>query len=198
MSIELVLFDFGGVLAEEGFMAGLEVIAEKHDMQPAVVFEQARDIIFNSGFVVGKCDEATFWKDIRNRIGVRGSDKELRAEVLVRFVPRPWMFDLVRQLKRTGIRVAILSDQVNWLKELDRKYHFFQEFEKVFNSFDYGTHKGEERFFRLALEELGVAPENTLFVDDAVKNIAVATSLGLRTILYTDQQSFMRQLQTFF
>lgn len=198
MAIELVLFDFGGVLAEEGFLAGLATIARKNKMKPDVVTEQVKDIIFNNGFIAGRCDEAAFWDDVRSTTGVSGSDAELRAEILDNFILRPWMFDIVERLKSAGVRVAILSDQVNWLDELNGKFHFFDKFERVFNSFYHGTHKGEERFFQLALEELQLEPGKILFVDDAVRNIAVATSLGFRSILYTDKESFLEQLGKFF
>ncbi len=198
MTIELVLFDFGGVIADEGFVGGLEAIARKQNMPPSLVSEQALEIIFSNGFIVGQCDEASFWRDVRSRLGIQGSDAELRTEILDRFVLRPWMLDIVRQLRKSGIRVAILSDQVNWLDELDASLHFSSEFEHVFNSFKYGAHKGEERFFQLALDELQVAPGKTLFIDDAVRNIAVATSLGIRTILYTNHENFLEQFETFF
>jgi putative hydrolase of the HAD superfamily len=42
--INAVVFDFGGVLAEEGFMEGLKAIARKNGLNPDEFFKIAIDI----------------------------------------------------------------------------------------------------------------------------------------------------------
>ena len=136
--IEVVAFDFGGVLAEEGFREGLEAIARLNGLDEAQFFDQATAAVDDTGDVVGKADEPLFWRTLHERTGIRGSDQDLREEILKRFILRPWMLRLVKELRSRGYVVAILSDQTQWLDELDGRYNFFKDFHRVFNSVPHG------------------------------------------------------------
>ena len=81
----MILFDFGGVLAEEGFKNGLVAIALRNGLNPEEFWQQAYALTFNGGYVTGRMDENTFWKTLREQTGIKGSDADLRAEILSRF-----------------------------------------------------------------------------------------------------------------
>ncbi len=103
-NVDTVLFDFGGVLAEEGFANGLRAIAQRHGMNENEFFVLARELIYGTGYVTGRSDEAAYWQAIRDRTGITDSDDDLRNEILSRFVPRPFMFDIVRKLRGCGYK----------------------------------------------------------------------------------------------
>ena len=196
-SIGLVLFDFGGVIAEEGFRNGLQAIAKLNGLDPGVFLKEAYELTFNGGFVLGKIDEHIFWQTLRERTGIKGSDQELRTEILPRFILRPWMLQLVQQLKDSSVSTAILSDQTRWLDELNTRYDFFRFFDKVFNSCYLGKSKKDTSLFEDVLGEMGFRPEQSLFIDDAIDNIKRAQSKGLQTIHYRDKDSFMESMLSF-
>ena len=52
--IEAVFFDFGGVLAEEGFKQGLMAIGAASNLEPQKFFEIAERAIYATGYIVGK------------------------------------------------------------------------------------------------------------------------------------------------
>lgn len=193
--IELIFFDFGGVLADEGFHNGLKVIAEKHGLDPLEFFETAVERIFATGYIVGRVDEAAWWQDLRQVTGISGSDNALRGEILPRFTLRPWMMDFVRGLKDLGFRLAVLSDQTNWLDELDATLGFSEPFDRVFNSYHVGLHKRDPKCFANALEETGVQPQAALFVDDARRNVELAMGQGIYAIHYQGREDFATQLR---
>ena len=196
-SVELVLFDFGGVIAEEGFRNGLLAIAELNGLDPADFLKEAYELTFNGGFVTGEVDEHTFWHMLRERTGIKGSDQELRKELLSRFILRNWMLELVQRLKDASVVTAILSDQTNWLDELDARYNFFRFFDRVFNSYHLGKCKKDPSLFEDVLGEMNFRPEQSLFIDDSQDNIKRATSRGLHTIYYQDKISFMESMLSF-
>lgn len=193
--IQLAFFDFGGVLADEGFHNGLAAIARKHELDPAAFFETAVERIFATGYIVGRVDEAAWWQDLREQTGIKDSDHLLRQEILPRFTLRPWMMDIVQTLKNLGLRVAVLSDQTNWLDELDEALSFSDPFERVFNSYHVGLHKRDPECFRNALQEMGVEAGNALFVDDAQRNVQLAMQIGLYSIHYQGREAFEEQLK---
>lgn len=190
MKYSLVLFDYGGVLAEEGFRLGLKAIAVDQGFDPERFFAEVTELTFSSGFVTGRIDEPEYWRRIRKLTGVTGTVNDLRREILKRFVLRPWMLDCVDKARFGGALTGILSDQCNWLDELNLRDAFFHHFDAVFNSFHVGVTKREDAFFNHALREMNVPAGQTMFIDDSPANIDRAARLGLRVHLYTDRTAF--------
>lgn len=192
--IRAVLLDFGGVLAEEGFREGLYAIARQQGLDPAEVHRIGLDTVYDSGYVLGQGSEADFWTMMRQRTAVRGDNTALSEEILSRFILRPRMMAMVRQLRGAGIVTAILSDQTGWLEWLDRRDRFFREFDAVFNSFRLGKGKREPSMFDDAIRALGVQPSEALFVDDMPGNVERARARGLLALLFEDEESCLAEL----
>ncbi len=195
--IEAVLFDFGGVLAEEGFYNGLRAIAAQQGLDPDDFFHLAVERLFATGYIVGAAGEATWWEELRGHSGIKGSDERLRLEILSRFLLKGRMFEIVEGLKALGLRLAVLSDQTNWLDELERSFRFSQHFERVFNSYHEKLHKRDPACFRHALSSMAVAPENALFIDDAKRNVVMARGVGIHAIHYENQERFEQELLSY-
>ncbi len=94
--------------------------------------------------------------------------------------------------------MGIISDQTNWLDELDRRDGFFALFDPVFNSFHMHASKYRGDLFDVVATQLGIPPESILLVDDNAGNIEKARQRGFAAIVYEDEQSFMREMQKFF
>ena len=197
MKIRAVLLDFGGVIAEEGFQQGLYAIASKFGLDQKRFFQLANEAVYNSGYVTGKGSEKDYWNEVRQHSGIMATDAELRQEILSRFVPRDWMLEIIRSMQRHGVITAILSDQSDWLDQLDARYHFFQYFDGVFNSFHLGKTKRDPTIFAETLQSLHVKAEETLFVDDNIGHIDRAAAAGLQTHHFEGRDGFMKKLQEF-
>ncbi len=192
--IRAVLFDFGGVIAEEGFRLGLEAIALRNGVDPAAFHRAAEDAIYETGYITGRGTESAFWECLRARTGIDGADDALAGEVLRRFVVRPRMIGAVRALRRQGIAVAMLSDQTDWLERLDARDAFSREFDRVFNSYRLGKGKRDATVFDDAVRDLGVLPAETLFVDDNPGHVERARSRGLAAVLFRGEEAFLSEL----
>ena len=193
--IRAVLFDFGGVLAEEGFREGFYAIARSQGLDPREVHRVAMDAIYDCGYIAGRGSEADFWEVMRDRTGIRGDVDALSGEILQRFVLRPGVMELVRKLRRKGIVTAILSDQTDWLTRLDDRDHFFREFDWVFNSYDLGKGKRDPGVFDDVISALGVEPREALFIDDMLSNVERAKSGGLQGLLFVDEDQLFEELE---
>ena len=193
--IEVVMFDFGGVIAEEGFKKGLTVIAEANKLDPEAFIRAAFHCIYASGYVLGKADESAFWNVLRQQTGITGDDASLMHEIFSRFELRNWMIDLVKKLKANHIKVGILSDQTDMLDKLDRQYDFFKEFDVVFNSYHIGKGKIDPTHFDDIARILKMEPDRVLFVDDDKGNVERARQQGWQAIHYVDRDSFQRAFE---
>ncbi len=192
--LDAVLFDFGGVIAEEGFAQGVQALASAHGRDPREIWTAGLNAVWDSGYVFGKGTEADFWTLFKARTGLEGDEAAWREDILARFVVRPWMLALADELRRAGVVTAILSDQTDWLARMDARLGFSRHFDQVFNSFDHAMSKRDPAFFRFALERLGVAAPRTLFIDDNLGNVERARALGLHGVLYQDRPDLERAL----
>lgn len=195
MRINCVLIDYGGVIAEEGFSLGLRTIARQQGLEPETFFALANDIVYRSGYVTGQADEHDFWQEVRLQSGITGGDEDLTREILNRFTPRPAMLDCVGRMREKGVTVCLLSDQSDWLDRLDRHYHFFCQFDRIFNSYHIGKTKKDISLFNDVLSILEKPAAATLFVDDNTAHIARAAKCGLATYRFIDQASFIDWLR---
>lgn len=193
--IAVVLFDFGGVIAEEGFKQGLLAIANSNGLDGESFIKKAYDIIYSTGYVLGKAPESAFWNALRQETGIVGNDDHLRNEIVSRFIIRNWMIDLIKRLKTCNIKVGILSDQTDILDKLNDKYDFFRLFDYIFNSYHMGKSKKDPSHFHDVAKVLGVSSDKILFIDDDPKNCERARQRGFHTIHFIDRDSFLDDLQ---
>ena len=191
--IDAVLFDFGGVLADEGYKKGLHAIARRHGMNENDFFSLARELIYATGYITGRSTEAVYWQAIRDRTGIADSDADLRQEILSRFVLRPFMFDIAARLRAAGIKAAILSDQTNWLDELDVRLDIFGSFDAVYNSYHLGKSKADVSHFADVVSRMKDTPGRILFVDDDEAHCQRARSAGLKAIQYAGRDAFEKE-----
>ena len=193
--IDVVLFDFGGVIAEEGFKQGLTAVAGASGVDEGAFVQAAFDIIYSTGYVLGKAPESEFWDALRRETGVRGDDAFLRNEIFSRFILRDYMIDLVNKLKSNGIKVGILSDQTDLLEELDKKYDFFRLFNYIFSSYRLGKGKRDASLFDDVARAVNVEPDRILFIDDDPGHVNRARQKGWKAMLYIEQAGFQQELE---
>ncbi|HPD97480.1 MAG TPA: HAD family phosphatase [Synergistales bacterium] len=196
MKVKCVAFDFGGVIAEEGFYNGMKAIALRFGLDPEETVDMAFRLVFEAGFVEGGCTEDELWDLFRKETGISARDRDLREMVLSRFIVRPWMLQLARSLREDGIITAMLTDQTEWLKELDGRAPFLDLFDPVLNSWDTGKTKKDPSSFTDLASAVGLKPEEILFIDDNEGNVERASTMGLETILYRDRESFEKEMDT--
>ena len=194
MTVKCFTFDFGGVIAEEGFRDGMRAIALRFGLDPEETIKMAFILVFEARFVEGGCTEKELWNLFRKRTGIKADDATLREMVLSRFVVRPWMLDMAKHLRKQGFIVAMLTDQAGWLKELDLKTPFLYLFNPVINSWEIGKTKKDPTSFADLAEVVGLDPGDILLVDDNDGNIERAASMGLKTILYRNREEFEKEL----
>ncbi|WP_290923776.1 HAD family phosphatase [Halodesulfovibrio sp.] len=196
--IDVVFFDFSGVLADEGFVDGLRKIAVRNGFDPDEFQSVVTEICFEGGYVSGKVSEAEFWEEVRRKTGLVEQSELLHLEILTGFAVRLWMLEVVDVIRASGVKTAILSDHTNWLEDLDFEHSIYSHFDRVFNSYREGLSKRSHDYFHHALRAMDVKPERSLFVDDNPSNLLRAGEVGMQTLLYDEHDRVLQKLQDLF
>ncbi len=99
------------------------------------------------------------------------------------------LVEFIKKL-RASYTTALLSN--TWTVDLERAlredYKIVDAFDMVISSAYHQIVKPEPAIFKLALDLLKTHPEQTVFVDDAEKNITAAAALGIHTIHFRNER----------
>ncbi len=194
MTVQWILFDYGGVLAEEGFHDTFAALSERYGHPRDKLPQLAMDAVYDSGYVTGHASEAQFWSLLRERFPFAETEEKLSREILRRFRPRRAMVDLVDRLREVRFKTAILSDQTDWLDKLDQRDKLFVHFDHVFNSYYLGKGKRDPSLFDEVTRALSISPSQAIFIDDNPENVRRAVSRGLIGIHYRNTRELTQTL----
>ena len=194
MSIDAVLWDFGGIFTPSPFGAA-HAYAESEGIDPVEFVE----------LVFGKYDDDTdhVWHQLeRGEVTMADALTQISEEAKSRGLPfdlikmftalgedhdRTIVVDTVRKVREHGVRTAIVTNNVREYGDAWRSMVPVDElFDVIVDSCEEGIRKPDPRIFMIALERLGVAnAERAVFLDDFGGNISAARALGMHGILVT-------------
>lgn len=196
--IKNIIFDLGGVLVDldrnrciEAFTRiGFPGIADMlNPYYPADVFEK---------FERGDISTAEMCEGVRRLAGIGASDEEICHATLQFLVGIPVAkLELMRSLRRRGFRVCLLSNisELNFPYVCERMFtadgHPAEEhFDEAYLSYRMRLLKPSSEIFRKMIEQSGMVPEESLFLDDAEKNVAAARALGFNVYMPAPHEDF--------
>ncbi|HET7326169.1 MAG TPA: HAD family phosphatase [Nocardioidaceae bacterium] len=111
------------------------------------------------------------------------------------FEHAPAMNSLVLRAHEAGVRTALLSN--SWGNTYPRD-GWDEMFDVVVISGEVGARKPDRAIFDLVCGKLGVAPADSVFVDDMAPNIDAAQALGMTTVLHTGYDETAARLSELF
>jgi putative hydrolase of the HAD superfamily len=204
-AIEAVISDFGGVLTTpliESFMAfqdqtGITTEALGKAMQAATeanghnpLFEMERGEITEVAFLEQLTDS------LEPLLGHRPQMHRFKEIYFEALDPNPPMIELMRELKATGYRMAMLTNNVREWEPLWRSMLPVDEiFETVVDSGFVGCRKPESKIYSLTLDRIGLPPGACLFVDDVLVNCEGAEKAGIAAIHFQDNQQAIAEIR---
>lgn len=194
MPIRVVMFDIGGIL---------EVIPEGGDPAtrfPALDKEWEARLDLPPGHL-SRCFEPIAADGAFGRCGydewcarfhaATGMNQEDFAAYMTAFWdiymgnPNEELIAWFRAL-RPRYRTAILSNSFVGAREQEEaRYGFTSLVDLAIYSHEEGVRKPDPRIYEIAIERLGVAPAEILFLDDLQENVEAARAAGIEAVLFT-------------
>ncbi len=107
------------------------------------------------------------------------------------------LLDYIKTLRERGYKIGILSNiSSNWIRDSFLTMEEQKLFDNFTLSYETGTTKPDPRIFEVACEGIGVALEESIFIDDIEHYCQAAESLGMRAIVYKDNDSMISELES--
>jgi putative hydrolase of the HAD superfamily len=203
--IEAVISDFGGVLTTpliQSFMAfqdeteisaenlgkAMQEIAASDGENP--LFKLERGEITEAAFLERMAD------GLESLLGHRPEMHRFKEIYFEALNANPPMIDLMRELKASGYRMAMLTNNVREWEPLWRSMLPVDEiFETVVDSAFVGCRKPESKIYAITLERIAMPAESCLFVDDVQVNCEGAEKAGINAVHFRDNKQAIGEIR---
>ncbi|MEO0462789.1 MAG: HAD family phosphatase [Pseudomonadota bacterium] len=94
---------------------------------------------------------------------------------------------MLHELKAAGYGIFAITDNVHEIvAQLKRDYDFFDQFEVAAVSAELGVLKPDPAIYRWLIDTAGIAPEESVFLDDVQRNVDGAKSVGMKAFVFTN------------
>jgi len=194
--IRAVIFDLGGVLVRTEQRAPRQQLAARLGM----TYEQLSSLVFDSPSarlaMQGKITPEAHWEAVRAALALSPQEfLVVRNDFWAGDVLDSDLVDTLRAL-RPRYKTALLSNAWGDLRQaLASEWKIADVFDELVISAEVGLLKPDPRIYQLALERLGVAPQEAVFVDDFTENVAGARAVGMHAIHFRDAQQARADLE---
>ncbi len=185
--IKAVLFDFFGVLYPDTFW-GLanKYLPNRDDNVQQSLHELVRKADMNV------IDQNDFWHEAAELFGVEIEQLELDRDSFggVDSV----LIEKIRDLKSQGMKTGIISNVGSGMVRgaLGADSGLFDIFVL---SGDTGFVKPDPQVYEIAIEKLGVEPDECLFFDDIPRNVRGAEAVGMKAALYSGIHDYEKTIK---
>lgn len=181
--LQAVVWDMGGILYETPFEALVDVEGRRGlppGTYPRGPFDPEDDYRLVE---TGELTEPEYWRAQHVRLRSAGVDLDVYTAVSWEDRHRPEVWAVVRQLAGRVQQAVLTNDASDWLGEgwWDR-WPLRDVFDAVVDVAVLGVRKPDPRAYRAAADQLNVACEACLFVDDLPANLDGARAVGMQAV----------------
>ncbi len=198
--IRAVLFDFGGVLyrtPDRRWMRQWQILLGLgRDKEISAIINAPEESPYMQAILDGRIPEGDVWERIGRRWHL--------SPLLVRWLERnAWNSRrLNREVAaflgslRPRYRTAILSNAGSDARQVFvERFGFDRLVDTMIISAEERVSKPDARIYQIALERLGVAPDEAVFLDDLAVNVAAAIELGIRAVHFRETRQALAEVQ---
>lgn len=186
-TIKAVVFDFNDVLSPSNYMQAFKRHEESLGMPVdefvnAYVSKGLLDKLLAGEYV----SEYDFWQAVSELTGIEMTIlTKMRADVADSKELNPQVLHIIKQLReRCYILVLLTNNYRETFQYWIEKFNLKSTFHVIFNSADYGILKSNPKLYHIVLKTLNVKASEVVMIDDNTNNLAIADTLGLKTVHY--------------
>ncbi len=190
-----VFFDLGGVIVRTVDREPRTKLAERlgmsYDELDKAVFENES----SARASLGAISTEEHWAAVVQRLGLPPAQADIVRQEF--FAGDTLDLDLIAFIRslRPKYRTGLISNAWPDMRAFLVSQNIADAFDQLIISAEIGIAKPDARIYQLALEKLGVAPAEAVFVDDFARNIAGARAVGMYAIQFTQPDETLEELK---
>jgi len=199
-TIRNIIFDLGGVILNINPLLTVEAFHKLgwNDFYKGDNQSLNKELFYN--LEKGNSSPEVFRNTVRQMIDKQMTDEEidLAWTAMILDIPADRVSYLIELKKSYRLYLLSNTNEIHRIKfhrsfKEDFGYSFYDLFEHNFYSHKMGMRKPNPQIYVQALKEANLNPEETLFIDDMVENIAVAKTTGMN-VLHIEPGTLLEKL----
>ena len=183
----VVVFDYGEVISVSQSAADRAALVEISGLDTGLFWELYDR--YREDLDQGVTLPREYWNLIARDAGVEWSPAKLQqlwaADIRSWISVEPGTVQLLAELHAGGTRVALLSNAGFDFSDPFRHSPMAAYFEAMFVSAELGLIKPDPEIYRVTARELGITPEQMVFIDNKKINVDAAVALGVTGHVFT-------------
>jgi len=193
--IKAICFDLDGVYFTPESFKRFKKNLPKEENDPEKVDFVLHDSEELLSFKRGEISEKNYWEFAHSELGIKVSNNEMFKILRDSYEVNSDVRDYVKKVRDAGYKVCICSNNFETrVRELDKRFSFIREFDVVMFSYKVGVTKPDIRIFQELVRKAEVKPNEIVYADDNEDKLEGAKSLGIKTFVYKDFESFKTKL----
>lgn len=196
--IKSIIFDLGGVYFTDGTKIAIGKISKKYDLKYKSV-----ERILKTGSELstlyrrGEITFNKFWDKVKNILKINADNNKLNKIWVESYALIQGTIKLIKKLRKKGIKLYYLSDNVKERVEyLQAKFNFLENFiDGIFSNEAHATKKDGTKVFKLILEKTRDKPKNVVYIDDKEEYVETAKRLGMNAICFKSPEQLGEELK---
>lgn len=197
-NIKNILFDLGGVILDISVQATLKSFYELNF--PAMMLQypgnMTTDLFFK--YETGRLDTVGFRNEIRRITGNQVTNEEIDQAWNAMIVSIPEERTMLLKVLAQRYDLYMLSNTSPLHTPVFEKMYLeasgismHEAFKKIYYSYNIGYHKPDREAYEHVINDAGIRPEETLFLDDNIHNIKASQELGFQVIHIHERTGLM-------
>jgi putative hydrolase of the HAD superfamily len=186
VAIRAVMFDFGGVISTSPFEAFARLETERRLPSGFIRTVNATNLDVDSFGAEWATEARALGHELDGRLVLERLGGDIRPQMVAAIGACRSTYKTACLTNNFATAESAVSDEVAAV---------FALFDAVLESRVLGVRKPDPRFYELACAAVGVAPEESVFLDDLGVNLKPARAVGMRTIKVTDPDQALAELE---
>lgn len=187
--INAIIFDLGGVILNIDYQLPVKAFKKLGIEDFSAHFNQAAQSRLLDEYETGQISSEEFLDELRRLVKPEYGDREIIQawNSILLDLPENRLFTLEKAAENH--RIFLLSNTNDLHIQAFNEYLLEEHnlpslepfFESLYLSYEVGLRKPDPRIFEYVLQDAGLDPQSTLFIDDSVQHIKSASELGIIT-----------------
>ncbi|MGD8456836.1 MAG: HAD family phosphatase [Anaerolineales bacterium] len=195
MTIHAILWDIGGVLERTEDLTPRQKVAERLGIKIPDLIHLFFGHTDDFRVQLGEITPEEHWENVRRQLDLGESEMTaVRNDFFAGDRLDMDLIDFIRELKHEYC-TAVVSNYMSGLRDrIMNEWDIGDAFHHLIISAEVGMMKPQPEIYQFALETLGFAPEETVFIDDFTENVEGAQAVGIHGILFTSPEQVRIEL----
>ena len=191
----LICFDLDGLyFTDESFQKFKERLAPNTE-------KPIRDLVLAlsdemRAFKSGTMSEEAYRERAKSELGLSCSNEEIYTILRESYEVNKKVEQLAKTLRQKWYKIWICSNNFpSRVRELDKKFHFLDNFDVHIFSYEVGAMKPDQKIFQILIDKSGVEASKIIYSDDKEEKLEWAKKLWIQTFVFHGFDEFIQDLK---